>query len=401
MLPLFVFILLIAGAFSNDIAVADYEFSENMAEALQRGNHLFKSQNIEEALIEFENVVLMEPTNVKGLTGMMQCYLRLGDLSKARNMLDQIVRYSTNASLIDTLTKHMDEAERLSDQMAARDFFSQQMSDFENATDPKPPPVTNTPVVSPASAMESSSPRGKFAKAIQLQKRGFTSQAIPLFMDAIMEDANLLYANDHKLLESSRSYYLNQTRTNPKDIKSLFILGWIWEQYMNPEQAQNVYKKILEIAPRDGREYKIASGKIEYFIQEAKRLEDVRAKEEEILRMDSERYRRVQIANGKYTGYTKEQYLELGQKFLDDKNLPEAIIHLQGAVALMPDNPNAHYQYALVQMESAFQGNDNGFAIAKRELETVLSLDPEPLLKQKSEDLLKSLSKDTNPGTQP
>lgn len=372
-----------------------------MAEALQRGNHLFKTQSVEEALIEFENVVLMEPTNVKGLTGMMQCYLRLGELGKARNMLDEIRRYSTNANLLNTLTKHMDEAERLSDQMAARDFFSQQMSDFENATDPKPPPETNTPIVTPASAMEAASPRGKFAKAIQLQKRGFTSQAIPLFMDAIMEDANLLYANDHKLLESSRSYYLNQTRTNPKDLKSLFILGWIWEQYMNPEQAQNVYKKILEIAPMDGREYKIAAGKIEYFIQEAKRLEDVRAKEEEILRMDSERYRRVQIANGKYSGYTKEQYLELGQKFFDDKNLPEAIIHLQGAVALMPENPDAHYQYALVQMESAFQGNDNGFAIAKRELEAVLSLDPEPLLKQKAEDLLNSLSKNTNPGTQP
>jgi pentatricopeptide repeat protein len=147
MLPLTLWFVLVAGVFCDSLPVANYEFSENMAEALQRGNHLFKTQNVEEALIKFENVVLMDPTNVKGLTGIMQCYLRLGELGKARDMLDEIRRYSTNANLLNTLTKHMDEAERLSDQMAGRVFFSQQMSDFENATDPKPPPETNTPIV--------------------------------------------------------------------------------------------------------------------------------------------------------------------------------------------------------------------------------------------------------------
>jgi len=56
-----------------------------------------------------------------------------------------------------------------------------------------------------------------------------------------------------------------------------------------------------------------------------------------------------------------------------------------------PNNPETHYYYAMAQVESAFNGNENGFSIAKRELETTLNLNPGPDLRRKAEELLNTL----------
>jgi hypothetical protein len=48
---------------------ADFSFSENIAEAQQSGRFLLSRGKAEDALLEFENIVLMDEGNVYGLVG--------------------------------------------------------------------------------------------------------------------------------------------------------------------------------------------------------------------------------------------------------------------------------------------------------------------------------------------
>ena len=375
----------------SSISATEYEFSENIVEALQRADLLWRQNKIDQSLLEFENVVLMDETNLKGLSGIFQCYLKMGKLTEARETLESIQRYYMKSEVILNLIKQLDNSEKIADQQAAEDFFNQQLIDFEAVTEDK---KIEKKIQKPQkiSVQSIKTPQGKFAKAIQLHKKGFTAQAIPLFMEAIMDENNLLFANDHGLLSTARDYYTRNIETNPKDIKSTFILAWIWNHYSNTDQTKVLYQKILTISTKSSQEYQIAEAKLQEIEKQKEQIEQARQLEQERLRKDTERYRRIQIANGKYPEYSKADYTIKGLKFYDAKNIPEAVIHLQGAVKIDPQNPEVHYHYAMIQVESAFNGNENGFSIAKRELETCLNLEPDPTLRGKALELLDTLN---------
>ncbi|MEE2923302.1 MAG: hypothetical protein VX619_00855 [bacterium] len=379
----------------NSILATEYEFSENIVEALQRADLLWRQNKINESMLEFENVVLMDETNFKGLSGIFQCYLKMGKLTEARETLESIQRYYIDTDLTNKLIKQLDSAEIVADQQAAEDFFNQQLIDFESVTEDKKN-EQKTPEPKKIRSQSIKTPQGKFAKAIQLHKKRFTAQAIPLFMEAIMDESNLLFANDHGLLSTARDYYTRNLEINPKDIKSTFILAWIWNHYSDTNKTKDLYKKVLTISPKNSPEYQIAKAKIEEIKKQKEQIEQARQLEQERLRKDTERYRRIQIANGKYAEYSKTDYTVKGLKYYDEKNIPEAVIHLQGAVKIDPQNPEVHYHYAMIQVESAFNGNENGFSIAKRELETCLNLEPDPTLRGKALELLGTLNAEEN-----
>jgi|GEM_PF-1078356 len=375
----------------------EYQFSENIIEALQRGDYLFRQGKLEDAKIEYENVLMMDESSVKGLTGLFQVQLKLSKLPEARDSLDNIKRFSVNQKLIRTLSQQLENAERIADQKALESFESFQMEDFETATSPSKTEKKEiqrnplTPGAQRIQRLSTKTPQGKFAKAIQLHKKRFTAQAIPLFMEALMEDPNLLFANDHGLLSQSRDFYLKALNADPRNVQYMFLLAWIWEQYSNPDEAKKLYERILKTAKKNSQEYLVSKGKLKLIVEEEQRVAQARALEEERIQKDASRYKKLQIANGKYSGYAKDEYQSKGKQFLEEKNIPEAIIHLQGATRVDPNNPETHYYYAMAQVESAFNGNENGFSIAKRELETTLNLNPGPDLRRKAEELLNTL----------
>ena len=88
-------------------------------------------------MLEYENVVLMEETNFKGLSGIFQCYLKMDKLTEARDTLESIQRYYIKSDLTKQLIKQLDSAERVADQQAAEDFFNQQLIDFESVIQDK------------------------------------------------------------------------------------------------------------------------------------------------------------------------------------------------------------------------------------------------------------------------
>ena len=136
----------------------------------------------------------------------------------------------------------------------------------------------------------------------------------------------------------------------------------------------------------------MAQAKLQALKERKTLLKEQKFRAEQGLQRDQERFHKLQIANGKYKKYAPKDYREKGLKYLEDKDIPQAIIHLQGAIRIEPSNPQAHYYYAMAQVESAFQGNENGFSIAKRQLEKTLSLDPEPILRRKAQELLNTLT---------
>lgn len=370
--------------------VDEYEYSENIVEALQRAEYLWRQNKIDESLIEFENVILMDETNFKGLSGIFRCHLKLGKLSEARDILESIQRISVDTKAVAQLSKILDEAERVADQEAAEVFFQKQLEDFEVVTKQDNTPVAKTPKITISPTIKS--PQGKFAKAIQLHKKGFTVQAIPVFMEAIMDEPNLLFANDYGLLNTSRDYYKRSVEASPKDVKSWFILAWISEQYADIQNTKALYTKIAEIAQKNSKEFLIADAKLVEINTKEKQIENARKLDQERVQKDAERFRKIQISNGQYKEYSVSDYTVKGLEFYNAKNIPEAVIHLQGAVKVDPQNPETHYHYAMIQVESAFNGNENGFSIAKRELETCLNLDPNPALRSKALALLKTLN---------
>jgi len=377
--------------FLSPLSSNEYQYSENLVETLQRADHLFRQNQVEDALTEYENILLLDTGNQKGLTGVFRCQLKLGKLSEARETMEALKKYSVHKKEVKTLNQQLEEAERIQDQLAAQQFFEQQIEDFEAVQKPARQNESTKTVV-PAVHFQKNTPQGKFARAIQLHRKGYSSQAIPLYIEAIMDEPNLLFANDDGLMELARSFYVTSHTADPRNLKTMFILAWIWEQYSNEDKARDLYKKIQEQAARGSREQTVAKAKLKEF-QERSRLRLERAAEEQKrLEQDQERFRRLQIANGKFQDYSPDDYQEKGLAYLEEKNLTEAIIHLQGAVRVNPTDPHAHYHYAMAQVESAFAGNENGFSIAKRELETTLSLDPDPLLRRKATELLSTLT---------
>lgn len=371
-------------------AVHEYEYSENIVEALERAEYLWRQNKIDQSLIEFENVIMMDETNLKGLSGIFRCHLKMGKLSEARDILESIQRISVDTKVATKLSKILDEAERVADQEAAEVFFQKQLEDFEVVKTEEKVPAEKALKRVISSSIKT--PQGKFAKAIQLHKKGFTIQAIPIFMEAIMDEPNLLFANDYGLLNVSRDYYKRSTEASPKDVKSWFILAWISEQYADIENTKAVYTKIAEIAQKNSKEFLIADAKLIEISNKEKQIENARKLEQDRIQKDDERFRRIQISNGQYKEYSVSDYTVKGLEFYNSKNIPEAVIHLQGAIKVDPQNPETHYHYAMIQVESAFNGNENGFSIAKRELETCLNLEPDPALRSKALALLKTLN---------
>ncbi len=384
-------ILIVLASWSCTFGASEYKYSENIVEALERAKILWNQGKTEDSLIEFENVLLLDRTHLEGLTGVFQCQLRLDLLEDARHSLEFIDKYSLDRSRLRKLARQLDEAERAQDQLAARKFFEEENTDFEPAThkkDPQKKPLK----ISPAQVFQNQSPQGRFAKAIQLHKKGFSSQAIPIYMEAIMDNPDLLFANDHGLLFASRNFYTQELESNPKNIKVIFILAWLWEHYSQDQKAENLYQNISELAPKNSREFQVAQAKLQALKERKTLLKEQKFRAEQGLQRDQERFHKLQIANGKYKKYAPKDYREKGLKYLEDKDIPQAIIHLQGAIRIEPSNPQAHYYYAMAQVESAFQGNENGFSIAKRQLEKTLSLDPEPILRRKAQELLNTLT---------
>lgn len=375
----------------------EYQYSENLVETLQRADHLFRQNLVNEALIEYENILLLDSGNQKGLGGIFLCHLKLGKLDQARKSLEALTQYSLEPKVLKQFEDQLEEAERVQDQLAAQQFFEQQVEEFEAADKPVRR-LPGTKKTMPSGQIHQNTPQGKFARAIQLHRKGFSSQAIPIYIEAIMDEPNLLFANDDGLMELARSFYISSYSANPRNLKTMFILAWIWEQYSNDEKAIKLYEEIKKKAVKGSREKAVASNKLKQFQELEKQKMERAIEERNRLEQDQERFRRLQIANGQFEAYTPADYQDKGLAFLEQKNITEAIIHLQGAIRVSPTDPKAHYHYAMAQVESAFAGNENGFSIAKRELETTLSLDPEPLLRRKASNLLSTLTAEQGSG---
>ena len=159
-------------------------------------------------------------------------------------------------------------------------------------------------------------------------------------------------------------------------------------------RQKTLYEKILKISPKIGPNIKLQKQSF----RKLKSKESKLNKHVNLKRSDYERILNGFVEFKSLTGntleYSKTDYTVKGLKFYDDKNIPEAVIHLQGAVKIDPQNPEVHYHYAMIQVESAFNGNENGFSIAKRELELCLNLEPDPTLRGKALELLSTLAGD-------
>jgi tetratricopeptide (TPR) repeat protein len=177
----------------------------------------------------------------------------------------------------------------------------------------------------------------------------------------------------------------------------MFIQAWLWEHYMNSERSQALYERILSVSRQGSQEYMVAQAKLAEYRETERIKQEAELAALAEMQKDRERFKKLQISNGQWSEYKPEDYTSYGMRYLDEKKIDLAIIHLQGAVKIDPNNPEAHYLHAMAQLESAFIGNENGYVIAKRELEACLALDPDAALRQKATDLLNSLTKEEEP----
>jgi hypothetical protein len=74
-------------------------------------------------------------------------------------------------------------------------------------------------------------PESDFDRAIRLYKTGLVNQAIPIYLKSLMANPGLIEKSDGNLLDEARNFYEKRLIKNPDDIKSLFILAWIWDDY--------------------------------------------------------------------------------------------------------------------------------------------------------------------------
>jgi len=155
-------------------------------------------------------------------------------------------------------------------------------------------------------------------------------------------------------VDQAISTYQNAIKNNPGDHHLYAGLGGAYEAHQNWQQAQDAYKKALEIQP----DYSLAANNLAYVMLEHGGNVNVA----------------LSLAQTARKGLPNEAFSAdtLGWAYYKQGVYNAAIETLQEAVTANPINPTYHYHLGLAYQKS------NNVPMAKKEFATALKLNPKP-----------------------
>lgn len=425
-------------------ARAAFEFDENVSEALQAGTKAFKAGRDQEAVVEFENLLLLAPGHPGGHELLFQVYLRLGRVGLARRLLGRIrdgrllagaklrelegmlpaggaTGVAPRGSFFDggapalpppgaagpsgeQRLARVEELEALPLDAGLDDLL-------EDLETPAPPSATGGGATAggspgPAGAAPDASlpsdPRALHAHAVGLFRRtGSALQAGALLVKALESLPELLAEPDGGLFDATYGAYTDKLRQDPANLDARFVLAFLEEKRGEEDQAVLDYERIAKGAPPGSRLAIVSAARAQALQAEKKRQEDekraqaaVRARENLERSLDA-------IAQGQHeevkeAGGFRDRGREIHKKWQDSRDpfeLKAASKWFQGAIAKEPSNGENHYLYALVKIDLATEGEPGARDEAKAALEKALALKPPDSVRVDAENLLKALSK--------
>lgn len=75
---------------------------------IEEANLLFKNQKFQEAQTAFENLIALDPGNIKGILGLIRCLIQLEKYEDANSIIDSLDDQHSNNEEIDKLKKLLD-----------------------------------------------------------------------------------------------------------------------------------------------------------------------------------------------------------------------------------------------------------------------------------------------------
>ena len=255
--------------------------AENLAELRKAGFSLLGEGKIEEAEVVFNQILAKSPNDAFSLYGKAVCLFN---------------------------TKQLVAAE--AEVAKANNLFTQQKN-YSSLADG----LVLSAVISAVS--------GDNAAAIEKLKKAI--DLVPTHFDANFSLGRALFGGGD--LVNAISAFRTALKQQPQNIKANFFLATSLERNGETTAALNAYRQLIKIAPNVAEGY-LGLGVLLVKTEGATSSEGVQSLQ-----------KAVAINPNLY-----EAQITLGKVFLQKAAYNEALIHLQQAVKLLPDNPEPHYQ---------------------------------------------------------
>ncbi len=330
-------------------------FSQSPEEVLEQGNQFFNNGDYNNAITQYEQVLKLDPTFAPAMFQLSHCYLRLGDMVKTKEYIDEAIEadpdneeYREEFNRINEINTMMNDCNR-----------NMRSGQFEDAFISYEMVLDKFPFFAEAAySMGLAMMREKdydeaikhFRKALELNSQHENALA------AITNVAKMSFNDGNKCyklrdLDCAIEKYLKVVEIDPGFYQAYYQLGVIAAKQGNYDEAISKYRAALEKNPEFYKGWFAVA-----LVQ--KRQGDVDGAMESLQKV-------VDI----HPGYAKA-YGTMGEIYYDQKKYDEAASVLQTAIQVDPSCDKGYLTLGMVYIEL------NEYDKAVQNLELATSLNP-------------------------
>lgn len=236
-------------------------------EFLQRGVELYKTRSLLEAVVEFENVLLIEPGNIDAQIWLVKTYADLKQVKKARDLFGKVRKLAPDHPQVKDLMKLFgappakpkvkegdlvmhETLTLLGSGTAVRQYGlvipetrvrRPEKAEITFDTDGQEKPDDGLTLAAGLDGKDLSkfdADEGPLSEAFDLWASDGLSAGLLKYFELVLRDRSLGSLDDHKILEEGAAYFRPRFATNPADEEARFFIGMI--EYLNGNIAQAI-----------------------------------------------------------------------------------------------------------------------------------------------------------------
>lgn len=422
---------------------------DDIKDFLNSGIKLYKNGKLDEALIEFENVLLLDPNNFEAQLWLAQIYIDKKQLSRARILLEKLSKHKPNHPKVNALISLINKPTSDNNQKSISNVSSRKSSSKDiiissNLLHKNSAKKSKLGIVIPESNVKKKEsisinllderkslennenkeelsafntfenilkPDDPIDEIILLMKQEGIKTALDRYFELIFSNPELISHNDRGLLKRGLDEFLPTLEKNPQNLEARYYVGVIF--YLNG-QVLDAYRTLLPLKENSST----YSDKIEKIFAD---IEIKKAQEEAILAKMQKNEN--SIDNSGKNGTNKNiQFTENDQQKNDEKiqnnisassdissesqqpenkdytqegydlykkgHLDKSIEYFNKAIQVKPNEAKAYYYLGLAYTDKALSGDVQSYDKALEAFSKVLQLEPADSKLAKDSDLM-------------
>lgn len=253
------------------IAPCPAQEGNEVNEFLQRGAELYKKRSLLEAVVEFENVLLLDPANIDAQLWLVRTYADLKQVRKARDLFGKVRKLAPDHAQVKELMKLFGEPPAkpkvkegdlvmhetltlLGSGTAVRQYGlvipetkvkRHERTEITLEGDGKAPDADSLSAagLDGKDLSKFDADEGPLSEAFDLWASDGLSAGLMRYFEVVLKDRSLGSLDDHKILEEGAAYFRPRFTANPADEEARFFIGMI--EYLNG----NIDQAIEQLEP--------------------------------------------------------------------------------------------------------------------------------------------------------